>query len=67
MTNGIGDFVSSIKEVQHLVSQAISEIKGESDGHPFRGNQYEGGSHQVGGRAPKGGTTGPNEEFYRGG
>lgn len=42
--NGIGDFVASIKETQRLAAQIMAELKGDSPGHPFRGNQYtEGG------------------------
>lgn len=41
--NGIGDFVASIKETQRLAAQIVIEIKGESEGHPFRGNQWSGG------------------------
>lgn len=42
--NGIGDYVSSIKESRNLVAQVVAEFKGESAGHPFRGNQYSNGS-----------------------
>lgn len=57
---GIGDFISQLKEIA---------LKGDEPGHPFRGNQYEGGvgARQSGGRAPKGGVIGPNDEFYKGG
>lgn len=41
--NGIGDFVTSIKETHRLAAQVVVEIKGESAGHPFRGNQWTGG------------------------
>lgn len=41
--NGIGDFVASIKETQRLAAQIAIEIKGDAPGHPFRGNQWEGG------------------------
>lgn len=42
--NGIGDWVASIKEQHQIVTQVVAEFKGESAGHPFRGNQYSSGS-----------------------
>lgn len=42
--NGIGDYVTSIKEVQRLAAQVAIELKGDAPGHPFRGNQWDGGS-----------------------
>lgn len=41
--NGIGDFVASLKETHRLAAQIAIELKGESAGHPFRGNQWTGG------------------------
>lgn len=46
--NGIGDFVATIKETRRLASQIAIEIKGESEGHPFRGNQWTGGGGSSG-------------------
>lgn len=46
--SGIGDFVSSVKEVQRLAAQVAIELKGDAPGHPFRGNQYEGGGSNGG-------------------
>lgn len=42
--SGIGDFISSTKEIKRLAAQVVAELKGEAAGHPFRGNQWEGGS-----------------------
>jgi hypothetical protein len=41
--NGIGDIVTSLKETHRLAEQILISLKGDGPGHPFRGNQYEGG------------------------
>lgn len=49
MTNGIGDFVTSLKEYRRLVSQVVAELKGDVPGHEFHGNQWTGGGGGSGG------------------
>lgn len=43
MSNGIGDFVTSIKEARRLMAQVVAELKGDVPGHEFHGNQYSDG------------------------
>lgn len=64
--NGIGDFVTSLKETRRLAAQIVIEIKGEAAGHPFRGNQWSGGR---GGSASStnSGVSPDGKTYYRGG
>lgn len=53
MSNGIGDFISSKKEVKRLAAQVIAELKGDVPGHEFHGNQYSDGGGSSGGDSGK--------------
>lgn len=56
--NGIGDFVTSIKESRRLVAQVVIELKGDVPGHEFHGNQYSEGGGAGGGESSSGSSSG---------
>lgn len=51
MSNGIGDFITSTKEIRRLAAQVMAELKGDVPGHEFHGNQYSDGGGSSGGES----------------
>lgn len=62
--NGIGDFISSTKEIKRLAAQVMAELKGDLPGHEFHGNQYADGGGSSGGDGSDSGDYPSKQEDY---